>query len=79
MVNTKEITDLNERFVRNPLGNGGINNEELEILIRFYDDLCRDSEILDSAFSLFRKELYSRYDVLKGFKAARIRPLQDDA
>lgn len=71
-MNVKDMKDLNEKFVRGKIINGEfLNDKDLETLLRFYEEITILSDYLDSDFRLFRKELYNRLEVLKGYKESR--------
>jgi hypothetical protein len=71
-MNVKDMKDLNEKFVRGKIINGEfLNDNDLETLLRFYEEITILSDYLDSDFRLFRKELYNRLEVLKGYKESR--------
>ena len=60
--------ELNDKFVN---GVPNLTNEDLDKLLKLYYELAHNADCLDSAFSLYRKELWVRYYMLLGFKEAR--------
>jgi hypothetical protein len=62
------LKELNEKFVR---GREGLTDEELFELLNLYKLLIARSSSLDSDFSLFRKELNRRYEILEQFELQR--------
>ena len=67
-MNLKELKELNEKFIK---GREGLTNDELEILIATYENFTNSLDFLDSTFSLFKKELWARLEMLQGFKRSR--------
>jgi hypothetical protein len=62
------IKETNEKFMR---GREGLTDGELCGLLGFYKTLTEYSNELDSDFSLFRKELNRRYEILEQFELQR--------
>jgi len=62
--------EANEKFVK---GKEGLTDGELCALLNLYKELIQAVFYLDSDFSLFKKELNRRYELLHSFAESRKR------